>query len=162
MDRERLFLGCAALAGGAVGYFIGIPLGVMLGSASGVLLLQTFWKRLKPMKVMSKKSIQSLIGGITGLNLSASLFETLFSLWHIIFIFIFIHIFSVCVLVLMLHRCLKWDLITAICSAVPAGLSEIVVLTDGLNVPMHTIIISHLLRVTIILLVIPISLTFIF
>ncbi|WP_096439063.1 AbrB family transcriptional regulator [Alteribacter populi] len=160
--NERFVLASASLAGGTVGWFAGIPLGVMIGAIVAVAILQVMWKKISPLRPSIKKGIQSLIGGITGLNFSSDLFQTLSTLWKPALLLLFFQIVVTSLVVLILNRFLKWDLLTAACSAAPAGLSEIVVITDGLNLPMTTIISIHLFRVVLILTIVPISLALLF
>ncbi|WP_096187173.1 AbrB family transcriptional regulator [Evansella halocellulosilytica] len=155
--KERIVLIFAALTGGTIGWFSGIPLGVMLGAAGAVVVLQSFWRRITPISSKIKKNIQSLIGGLIGLNFSSDLLHTLSSLWKPALLLIFSHILVTSLVVLFLNRFLKWDLLTAACSAAPAGISEIVVITDGLNLPMNTIISTHLFRLALILVIVPLS-----
>lgn len=160
--KNRLTLVIVAVIGGGMGWSFKIPLGTLLGTIITLVVYQLFRDKLKPLSLATKKIIQSLVGGMIGLTFTNDTVHTLLTLWRPSLLLLLSHLCITCLVILTLVKLLKWDYLTAISSAAPAGLSEIVVITDGMKLPMTTIVSIHLFRVIIILITIPISIALLF
>lgn len=157
IDRFILFL--AALLGGGIGWFTGLPLGTMLGSVCGVITVQLIHKKAKPLANWVRRGIQSLIGGMIGLSVTSDIISKLPALWGPALLLMIVHVFITVIVVLILNKGFKWDLATSVCSAAPAGLSEMAILAQDFNLPMTRIVTIHIFRVLIIIATVPVLVT---
>jgi uncharacterized membrane protein AbrB (regulator of aidB expression) len=66
-----------------------------------------------------------------------------------------LHILSALLLAFLLNRLLKFDMITALLSAAPAGLSEMSILADKYHTSIPMVVTIHLFRVLIIVSFLP-------
>lgn len=102
-----------------------------------------------------KTMIQTLIGANIGLTFSGETFTMFKEIWLAAIIIPLLHILSALFLAFLLHRLLKFGIITAPLSTTPAGLSEMSILADKYHTSIPMVVTIHLFRVLIIVSFLP-------
>lgn len=162
LTKQWFKVGLLGFIGAVIGYTTHFPLGVLLGSA----FIISIWKITKndllklPIKV--KRVIQVIVGGNIGLAFTNQTFNILKSIWLPAIIISLINIVLALVLALLFYRILKYDILTALASSAPAGMSEMILLAEKYNTNVPTVVSIHLFRVVIIIIVIPFFVNYFF
>lgn len=144
-----------AISGGAVGFGTGFPIGALLGSTAVIASAQLLGQKLPKLPLKGKRLIQIFIGGTIGLSISEDTVTMLTKVWEPALLIAFSHILLALCSAFLLHRYLKYDVITAISSTAPAGMSEIMTIAEKYNASITTVAILHLFRVMVIITFIP-------
>lgn len=144
-----------AIVGGAVGYLTHFPLGTFLGAV----IIISVWKLLRP-KVPSfppkiKKIVQVIVGGNIGLAFTNETFSLIKAIWLPGVLISLINIVFAVLLVIIFHRFLKYDILTALASSAPAGMSEMALIAEKYETDIPTVLSIHLFRVIVIITTIP-------
>lgn len=149
-----------ALTGGIIGYLSGFPIGALLGSFLIIGIIQFRSNKFPSLPLPVKRSIQIVIGGSVGLSFSHETIYLLKNIWAPALILFSLHTLFALLIAYLIVRFLKIDTITALCSAAPAGFSEMLLIAENYNASMTTVIIIHLFRVLLIVTCIPMVLLF--
>jgi membrane AbrB-like protein len=150
-----------ALFGGFLGYASGFPVGTLLGSLLFVLIYQFYQKEKLNIPDPVKKSIQVVIGASIGLSFTQETILIFKKIWYLaLLVPIFQIIFSL-LLAKLLVKITGIDLVTALCSSAPGGMSEISTLLDKYNVSISTIVTIHFFRVVFIVTLLPLTVVWI-
>lgn len=149
------------LLGGTVGFIINFPLAVLLGALFFVGTVQILTNRLSQFSIGTKKVIQCIIGGSIGLTFTTTTFSELSSIWNIAIIVPLLQIIFSIFLTFILYKLFKIDIVTAICSSAPAGMSEITIISEEYGAEMPIVILIHTVRVITIVIGVPIIVNFI-
>lgn len=147
-----------ALIGGIVGYFTNFPIGPLLGSLLAIGIVQFKTQVFSNLSLNFKRFIQALIGGSVGLTVNSETIQALLSpeLWLVAFLIPFIHLLICILLAAILVKFFKFDMITALSSCAPAGIGEMVLLSETYNANQSNVITIHLFRMLVIIILIPI------
>lgn len=149
------------LFGGTVGFIINFPLAVLLGALFSVGTVQILTKKLPQFSIETKKVIQCIIGGSIGLAFTTTTFSALSSIWTIAIIVPLLQIIFATFLTFILYKLFQIDIVTAICSSAPAGMSEITIISEEYGAEMPIVILIHTIRVIAIVIGVPIIVNFI-
>lgn len=149
-----------ALFGGGIGYLSGFPIGALLGALLIIGIIQFKTNQFPQLPFIAKKIIQVVIGGSVGLSFSHETLTLLKSIWAPALILLLLHTLFALLLAFVIIRFMKIDIITALCSAAPAGISEMVLIAEDYHASLPTIIVIHLFRILLIVTCIPVILHF--
>lgn len=154
--RKYYLLLLVAGSGAFLGYFTQFPIGTLLGSLTAVIIVnfKTGWFR--PLSTAAKRGIQTLVGGNIGLSFSSETFLMLPKLMIPALVVTVLTIAFSLALSFILSRTLHVDFLTALCGLAPAGMSEMVIISEQFNVNISTVVTMHLFRIITIVTIIPI------
>ena len=144
---EKIIITLAiASAGGFTGYKLGLPAGTFMGAMAAGALYNIFTGNASippQMKVFA----QILLGGIIGTGLSMPVLKGFRELIIPVAIFVaLLFLFSI-VSALIIAKVTGMDLVTALFSCSPGGLSEMTIVADFYKGHMPTVAIIHLSRI---------------
>ena len=160
MDKW-FFILVLGIFGGTIGFITNFPLGVLLGALLCVGIVQILTKKLPQFSIITKKAIQCIIGGSIGLAFTTTAFASLSSIWTVAIVAPLLQIFFAIFLTIILYKLFKIDIVTAICSSAPAGMSEITIISEEYGAEMPIVILIHTIRVIAIVIGVPIIVNFI-
>ena len=151
-----------AILGGAVGYLTKFPLGPLLGALFVIAAIQLKTNQLPALPPKAKRIIQMLMGGSIGLTFTDETFSVLTSIWLPALLLPLMQIGFCLLLALFLKKVLKFDILTAVCSTAPAGMTEMIVLAERYPVHVPTVVTIHLYRLILIVSVMPFIIYYLF
>jgi membrane AbrB-like protein len=143
--------------GGLAGLFSGFPIGPLLGAILAIGIVQFKTNQFPELSEKMKMFIQSLIGGSLGLSITSETIQSLLvpEIWLAALLIPILHLIVCILLALILTKFLKVDMITALCSTAPAGIGEMVLVSEKYNASKPTVIAIHLFRLLFIILIVP-------
>ncbi|MGO4888428.1 AbrB family transcriptional regulator [Anaerobacillus sp. MEB173] len=144
-----------SIIGGLIGAWSGVPVGGLLGALLFVSIAQLFTAKLPKFPAKGKRIIQILLGGNIGLSFSSDSLTIIQDVWFSMLIIPVIQLAIGLLIGFILIRFLKFNYATALCSAVPSGISEITFIAETYNANIPFVITIHILRVFFIVFVIP-------
>jgi membrane AbrB-like protein len=144
-----------ALIGSFLGIYFQVPLGALLGSLILVAVAQIAGLEAKPLTKTTRQGVQMIIGGIVGINMTHELLDEMVYLIIPGILLAVSHIIVAGLLTIILMKVFKMDIITALCGAMPAGLSEVAVIANKHEANVEYVILMHLFRVSIVVLIMP-------
>lgn len=152
-----------ALISGILGFLTKFPIGALLGTLIVIGFIQIKTNKLPQLPLKVKRIFQALFGGSLGLTFSNETIELLSSpnIWLVALLTPILHLAIALMLTFILYYFFKFDLITALCCTAPAGIGEIVILSEKYNATQSSVITTHLSRMLIIIVFIPIILVYI-
>ncbi|CEI81897.1 MULTISPECIES: AbrB family transcriptional regulator [Oceanobacillus] len=145
-----------ASVGGYIGHILNLPIGILMGSFITVAIAKISGLKVPPLKKKYKQMIQMLVGGLIGLNLQPDIVSLFFNhivpgliatVFHLLFAFLIAYIFT------KLFR-FKW--LTALSGSLPAGMSEISIVADEIDVDVEVVMLMHLFRISLLILILPV------
>lgn len=146
--------------GGMLGVKFKIPAGAMIGSMVFVGIYNVFiGKAYVPSNF--KTIAQIVIGCIIGLNFTM---DSILGLRKLIIpsIILVIGLTTLSIILgLILHKTTGLDLSTALFSAAPGGLTDMVIMSESFGAQTHIVALLHLIRLTTVLTVLPIVIKFV-
>lgn len=147
-----------AFLGGFLGFLTNFPIGPLLGSLLAIGIYQLKTQEFSSLSTNFQRFIQSLIGGSVGLTVTSETVQSLLSpgLWLVALSIPLFHLVICLFLAFILFKFFKFDIITALCSTAPAGIGEMVLLSEKYNAAQSNVITIHLFRMLIIIILIPI------
>lgn len=147
-----------ALIGGTLGFITKFPIGPLLGSLFAIGFVQFITQEFSNLPINFQRFIQSLVGGSVGLTVNSETIQSLLSpeIWLVAFLIPLVHLIICLLLAVILSKFFKFDIITALCSTAPAGIGEMVMLSEKYNASQANVITIHLFRMLVIVIVIPI------
>ncbi|MCP8615923.1 AbrB family transcriptional regulator [Salirhabdus salicampi] len=149
-----------AILGSLIGYYLQIPIGVLVGSFVFVLIAQLAWLHMNPLPKKVRFYAQVLIGGVAGLNINRDILVQFKDLIIPSILSVILHILFSIGMAYILIKFLRTDRVTAITSIIPAGMSEIIFIAKELETDVQLVIITHLYRVMMIITLIPLLMKF--
>lgn len=154
-ERKMIQVLFLALIGSFLGLYFQVPLGALLGSFILVAIAQITGLEAKPLKKKTRQGVQMIIGGTIGISMTHELLDKMVFLIIPGILLGIAHIIAAVLLVVILTKVFKVDIITALCGAMPAGLSEVAVIADKYDADVEYVILMHLFRVSIVVIVMP-------
>ncbi len=147
-----------AIAGGFVGYKLKIPAGAMIGSMLAVAAGALLKFDLGALPSYSKPVVQVVLGAILGLGLRNTSLEQLKSLLVPAAVIITILMTAGFATAFILNRFFGLDLMTAIFSSTPGGMSELSMVAADIGANSPIVALLQLIRLmSVIVLVVPIA-----
>jgi membrane AbrB-like protein len=144
-----------AICGAIIGRSTGFPIGAMLGALIIIAITQRKYKFIPRVPVKVRRVIQVLIGGSLGLTFGPETVNVLSDVMLIALIMPILHIGLALFLSFIIIRILKIDPVTALCSMAPAGVAEMVIISERFKAKLPTVVTIHVFRVIVIISVIP-------
>jgi len=144
---EKIIITCfVAAAGGLAGYKLGLPAGTFMGAMTAVAAYNIITGNAvipSQLKILA----QIILGGIIGTGLSMTVLRGFREL--IIPVAIFVSLLFVFSLfsALVLTKFTDLDLVTALFSCSPGGLTEMTIIADSYKAHVPTVAIIHLSRI---------------
>jgi membrane AbrB-like protein len=145
-----------ALIGSLLGFYLRVPLGILLGSFILVAIAQIAGLGAEPLTKRTRQGVQMIIGGTIGINMNHELLDEVLLLIIPGILLGIAHILTAVLLAVILMKFFKVDIITALCGTMPAGLSEVAVIAKEHDADVEYVILMHLFRVSMVVIVIPI------
>ncbi len=144
-----------AFVGGGIGFYLGIPAGVMIFSMIfvGATQISTGKMGINP-KV--KKVAQLLSGTYIGSMFNSSDLTVLTQLIVPIILLLLGYLVSTCVIAFLYRKFLKMTLRQSLLSAMPAGASDIALISNELGVYESKVVVIQVLRLVIVIMIYPI------
>jgi len=147
-----------ASVGGFVGYKLKIPAGAMIGSMLAVAAASLFKVDLGGLPSYSKAIVQVVLGAILGLGLRNMDLQQLKSLLIPAAVITGILLFTGFAIAFILNRFFGFDMMTAIFSSTPGGMTELSMVATEMDANSPVVAILQLIRlISIIVLVVPIA-----
>ncbi|MGY3717961.1 AbrB family transcriptional regulator [Sutcliffiella cohnii] len=143
-----------SLIGSFLGIYLQIPIGALIGSFVTILIAQLLFLEAKPLPKNIKFIAQVVIGGVAGLSIRPEMFSLKTVLLPAV-VALLLHIALSVIFAFLLIKNFKVDFVTAFAATIPAGLSEITFIAQDLKADVTMVIITHLFRVTVIILTVP-------
>lgn len=148
-----------AFIGGGIGFYLGIPAGVMIFSMLFVGATQIATGKVE-MDSKVKKLAQLLSGTYIGSMFTSRDLAMLTQLIVPIIILLIGYLISTVVIAFLYRRILKMTLRESLLSAMPAGASDIALISNDLGVFESKVIVIQVLRLIVVILVYPIIIAF--
>jgi membrane AbrB-like protein len=150
-----------AAVGGCCFFLLNTPLPWMLGALTFTLFgAVTHGKTCVPKQARSFCS--PVLGVLIGSRFSVEIVHQLGDWFSALMLMIVFVAISSLMGFLFFHKISKQDPVTAFCSAVPAGISELMMVGPELGAKMNVVILSHLARIVVVVFAIPIAFWFFF
>jgi membrane AbrB-like protein len=146
-----------ALLGGFLGYASGFPVGTLLGSLLFVLIYQLYQEKKLNIPDPIKKVVQVVIGASIGLSFTQETVLILKEIWYLTLLVPILQIIFSLLLAKLLVKITGIDIVTALCSSAPGGMSELSTLLDKYNVSILTVVTIHFFRIVIIVTLLPLT-----
>jgi membrane AbrB-like protein len=148
-----------AAVGGCCFFLLNTPLPWMLGALTFTLFgAVTHGKTCVPKQARSFCS--PVLGVLIGSRFSVEIVHQLGDWFSALMLMIVFVAISSLMGFLFFHKISKQDPVTAFCSAVPAGISELMMVGPELGAKMNVVILSHLARIVVVVFAIPIAFWF--
>ncbi len=154
--KKNVWLLVLGIIGGVLGFLTQFPIGTLLGTLLVIATVNIKFNYFPPLALKTKRKIQILIGASIGLTFSKETFAILTTLIVPSLMIAIITIIISLNLAVMLHKLLKFDLTSALCSLAPAGMSEMVLIAEKYDAYIPAVVTIHLFRIITIITVIPI------
>lgn len=147
-----------ATAGGYIGHKLKIPSGVMMGAMVAVAAASLLKVDLGRLPDISKPAVQVVLGAILGFGLRNITMQQLKSLFVPAILMIAVLLAAGFAIAFILHRYFGFDVMTAIFSSTPGGMTELSSVAAEMHANAPVVAILQLLRlVSVLLLVAPIA-----
>lgn len=159
-QKKELLIIPIALTGALTGHLLQLPLGILIGSFLFIAFAQVQGAGFKPFSKHIKQGIQMLIGGMVGLSLDHDMLEHIMALLLPGLLVSICHILFACLVGLLLNKLFHIDWLTAICGTIPAGMSEIALVAEEAGADVQTVMLMHLFRVTFIITILPLLVSY--
>ena len=146
-------------AGGYVGIKLKIPAGALIGAMVFVAVYNIYTGQGK-IPTNFKIVAQIVVGGMIGLNFTM---DTIHGLKKLIIpaliLVIGLTLFSIC-LGFVISRLTGLDLVTALFSSSPGGLTDMVLISEAYGAEIHKVALLHLIRLITVITVLPLVIKF--
>lgn len=147
-----------AVIGGFIGYKLRIPAGPMVGSMLAVAAASLTKFDLAPLPALTKPVVQVALGALLGLGLRKVSFSQLISLLLPAAVIISILLLAGFLTAFILNRFFGLDMMTAIFSSTPGGMTELSIIAADMNANAPIVAILQVIRLmAVIVLVVPIA-----
>lgn len=147
-----------ASVGGFIGYKLKIPAGAMIGSMLAVAAASLLKADLGSLPSYSKPVVQVVLGAILGLGLRNMDLQQLKSLLVPAAVITGVLLFTGFAIAFILNRFFGFDMMTAIFSSTPGGMTELSMVATEMDANSPVVAILQLIRlISIIVLVVPIT-----
>jgi membrane AbrB-like protein len=152
--RSSLVAAAICTAGGSTFYLLHAPLPWMTGSLTAAALsaiLGGRWFIPAPARV----AVRPLVGVLTGSTFSAGTLAAMTGWWDAIVVVVALSVVMTVLGYVFFRMVARWDKRTAFFAAVPGGIGEMAVLGDLLGGNVRTIVVSHLMRILLVVFAVP-------
>lgn len=158
MDLGKFFVTLAiGTAGGLAGYKLRIPAGAMIGSLGAVVLFNLLWGAPGKMPGGVIVAVQIVLGSALGLSFTRDMLTDLKTAWLPALIIAGTYLLASVAVGFLIAKIMGWDLLTALFSAVPGGLADVVAAAQTVGgVKTIDVMVIHTVRLAMVLLSIPI------
>jgi len=147
-----------ASIGGYIGYKLRIPAGAMVGSMLAVAAVSLMKIDLGSLPAYSKPVVQVVLGALLGLGLRNMDFQQMKALLIPAVLIIVVLMTSGFATAFVLNRYFGFDMMTAIFSSTPGGMTELSMVATEMNANSPIVAILQLIRLmSVIVLVVPIA-----
>lgn len=147
-----------ATAGGYIGHKLKIPSGAMMGAMVAVAVASLLKVDLGRLPEISKPAVQVILGAILGFGLSSITLQQLKSLFVPAVLMIAVLLAAGFAIAFIFHRYFGFDVMTAIFSSTPGGMTELSSVASEMNANAPVVAILQLMRlVSVIFLISPIA-----
>ncbi len=147
-----------ATAGGYIGHRLKVPSGAMMGAMVAVAAASFLKVDLGRLPEISKPAVQVILGAILGFGLRNITMQQLKSLFVPAALMIGVLLAAGFAIAFILHRYFGFDVMTAIFSSTPGGMTELSSVAAEMNANAPVVAIMQLLRlVSVLLLVTPVA-----
>lgn len=143
-----------AAAGGYVGYKLRIPSGAMIGAMVAVAAVSLTKADLGRLPDISKPAVQVILGAILGFGLRNITLSQLKSLFIPAALMIAVLLAAGFLVALILHRYFGFDVMTALFSSTPGGMTELSAVASEMKADASVVAILQLLRLVSVLMLI--------
>jgi uncharacterized protein len=146
--------------GSFFGTVIRIPIGTLIGSFLFVAIAQVYGLGYKQLPVKFRYIVQILIGGLAGINITQEIFLEIKHLFLPALLSTTSHLLFAVIFSIILKRFFSIDGASALCGSIPAGMSEIAIIASDVDANVQLVILMHLFRVSLIITLLPLIITF--
>ncbi|HEY7383196.1 MAG TPA: AbrB family transcriptional regulator [Beijerinckiaceae bacterium] len=152
--RSSLLAAAICTAGGTAFYLLHAPLPWMTGSLAAAALTAILGGRWF-MPAPARVAVRPLVGVLTGSTFGAGTLAGLLQWWDAIVVVVGLSVVMTLLGYAFFRTVARWDKQTAFFAAVPGGIGEMAVLGDLLGGNVRTIVVSHLMRILLIVFAVP-------
>ena len=144
----------AGVAGGLLGLATPVPAGGVVGSVVGSAAVRMWRAGEAPLGGL-QLGVQALSGVVIGLGISAAFFERLFSLGGAVLLIVAVQVSLWLVAAHVLAKLAAYDRTSAMFSAAPGGMSELIAVAGSAGINTTVVAFTHLVRLGTVILVVP-------
>jgi uncharacterized protein len=152
--RSSLLAAAICSAGGTTFYLLHAPLPWMTGSLTAAALTAILggrWFMPGPARV----AVRPLVGVLTGSTFGVGTLAALVEWWDAILVVLGLSVVMTFLGYAFFRTIARWDKQTAFFAAIPGGIGEMAVLGDLLGGNVRTIVVSHLMRILLVVFAVP-------
>ena len=152
--RKSTLTVIVAIAGGTVGFFIGVPAGVLIFSMAAVIIFNLATdKAYIPKNV--RRFAQIIAGTIIGQSIGMDELADIAALIIPGMILVLIYILLSIAIAFMIHRLCGLDLVTALFASAPGGASDMALIADDIGGNSPIIATMHIVRIVAVIIMFP-------
>lgn len=162
LGKKLFIVGALSATGAYLGYVLQLPIGILIGSFIFVAVANIIGLEAPPLPKKYKQKVQMVIGGLVGLNLQPDVGKLFVSLLVPGLIATLFHIMMAFLIAYLLMKRFDFRWLTALTGSIPAGMSEISNIAEDIDVDAQVVMLMHIFRVSILILILPVLIQFIF
>lgn len=160
MKRKPLLILTTACFGAMIGHILELPIGILIGSFLAIAIAQIAGMGAAPLSKNKKQIVQMVIGGFVGLKMSRDQLPLILELLIPGILAAVAHIGVAFLFAQLLSKVFRIDWVTALCGSIPAGMSEASTIADEFGADVQTVMLMHLFRVSLLVTILPMIITF--
>jgi membrane AbrB-like protein len=163
MDSYKLLLTLsAALAGGALGAWLRIPAGVIIGSMAGVAIANLAGLPLGRIPPWTLFLLQVILGASLGQMITRQSVMELKAAWLPALIICAMTLLFTAGAAWSIHKLTGWNGMTSFFSSAPGGMTDMVLLAHGTEAEIPKVMALHMVRLATVILSVPLILKLLF
>lgn len=160
--KRILIVSVLAVLGACFGYWLNLPIGLLVGSFLFIAVAKILGLDAPPLKRKHKQKVQMIIGGLVGLNLQPDIMRLFADVLVPGLVATLVHLLAAFLIAFILMKVFHIEWLTALTGSIPAGMSEIANIAEDIEVDEQVVMLMHIFRVSLLILILPVLIKLIF